>query len=353
MASKPFRWKYALLPPPPCYHASSAAADEFKLLSRSWKLEAAHGSFVCLCKGLVQITGVDFPILRTPRAAVHVTWHKFRHLCRFNMHYDTSGELRQSLKSRPVAESLVQVAITSPDPDFNTDARDYFTRQMRLLESCTSAWPMPDMQTQIDALREAFSADTSRPFELKPSFPYGSPGTNLQPSPSLDVKYPHNNLGRPNSHEHSGPLFHPHPLTPPPISGDHEDQDRPLAAASLTMMANGQQQPMPLVSTSIETDQAAWNPTRIFEYGSEKNKTKVKSSTNKVDSQWTTAFGTPSSMIGANNNQPSEPSPPLYTPASVGSHDLPPLHNAMEQQQYPVQSSMPPLSRIQIGRAHV
>lgn len=219
------------------------------------------------------------------------------------------------------------VAITSPDPDFNTNAKDYFTRHMRLLESCTSAWPMPEMQTQIDALREAFSADTSRPFELKPSFPYGSPGANFHPSPSLDVKYQHNNLSRQTSHEQPGQLqFHSHPLTPP-IAGDHDDQDGPIAAASLTMMDNGQQ-PMSLASTSIETDPIAWNPTRIFD-------------------QWTTAFGTPSSMIGANNNQLPEPSPPLYTPPSIGSHDLPPLHDAMQQQQYPAQSSMPPLSRIQ------
>lgn len=205
---------------------------------------------------------------------------------------------------------------------------------------------MPEMQTQIDALREAFSADTSRPFELKPSFPYGSPGANFHPSPSLDVKYQHNNLSRQTSHEQPGQLqFHSHPLTPP-IAGDHDDQDGPIAAASLTMMDNGQQ-PMSLASTSIETDPIAWNPTRIFEYGSEKSKNKVKSNTNKSDSQWTTAFGTPSSMIGANNNQLPEPSPPLYTPPSIGSHDLPPLHDAMQQQQYPAQSSMPPLSRIQ------
>lgn len=201
------------------------------------------------------------------------------------------------------------------------------------------------MQTQIDALREAFSADTSRPFELKPSFPYGSPGSNLQPSPPLDMKYQHNNLSRQTSHEQSGQIqFHPHPLTPP-ISGEHEDQGRPLTAS--LMMANGQQQPMPLASTSIETDQATWNPTRIFEYASEKTKNKVKSNTNESDSQWTAAFGTSSSMLGATNHQLSEPSPPLYTPTSVGSHDLPPLHDAMQRQQYAVQSSMPPLSRIQ------
>ncbi|EFR01979.1 hypothetical protein MGYG_04981 [Nannizzia gypsea CBS 118893] len=52
------------------------------------------------------------------------------------------------------------VAITSPDPEFNKDSRSYFTRHMR---------------SQLAALRLAFSADTNKPFELKPTFPYGSP----------------------------------------------------------------------------------------------------------------------------------------------------------------------------------
>ncbi|KAL2158032.1 hypothetical protein VTH06DRAFT_4842 [Thermothelomyces fergusii] len=75
------------------------------------------------------------------------------------------------------------VAITSPDPDLNSEARDYFTRHMRILERCMSAWPMPDMQRQIDSVREAFSADIRKPFVLKPTFPYGSPHSATHPSP--------------------------------------------------------------------------------------------------------------------------------------------------------------------------
>ncbi|PYH99553.1 C6 finger domain protein [Aspergillus ellipticus CBS 707.79] len=81
------------------------------------------------------------------------------------------------------------VAITSPDPNFHTDAREYFTRHMRILERCSSAWPMPELQAQIDSLRFAFSADVSRPFELKPTFPYGSPSEPYHPSPPLDSHY--------------------------------------------------------------------------------------------------------------------------------------------------------------------
>lgn len=221
---------------------------------------------------------------------------------------------------------------------------------MRILESCTLAWPMQDMQNQIDALREAFSADINRPFELKQSFPYGSPGGKIQPSPPLDVKYQHAIISHQESHEPTTQQvqYHPHhqPMTPP-ISAGHNDHDRPLGPSS-AMMTSCQQPPISMTSNPVETDQTAWNPTPIFEYGSNKHdKNKVKSTTNKSNSQWNTAFETPSSILDANNNSLAQTSPPLYTSLSVGSTDLPPLHDNMQQQQYPATSSMAPLSRIQ------
>lgn len=212
---------------------------------------------------------------------------------------------------------------------------------MRILESCTTAWPMPEMQSRIDALREAFSADTSRPFELKSSFPYGSPLLNMQSSPPLDVKYQHQGLSGQVSREQTTQVqYHPQPLTPP-IAGDHEDRGRPMSADSLRITGNGQQ----LSSASIETDQAAWNPTPIFEYGPEEQKHKVKLNTNKLNSQWTTAFEIPSSIMNVSNNLP-QSSSALYTPTTLGAHDLPPLHDAM-QQHYSASLSMAPLSRMQ------
>ncbi len=215
---------------------------------------------------------------------------------------------------------------------------------MRILERCTAAWPMPEMRTQIDALREAFSADISRPFELKPNFPYGSPSPDLQSRPPFDLSYHHDALSRQASHEQiAQEQYRPRPLTPP-MSGQHElDQDRPLADASLPMIPNGEQQPMPLCSDSIETDPAGWNPSRIIEYGSED--AKVKSSTNESNSQWNAAFG-----IDARTVTVPQPSPPLYTPSSIGSHDLSPLHDTIQQQQgqhYPVRSSITPISQPQ------
>ena len=54
---------------------------------------------------------------------------------------------------------------------------------MRILEECISAWPMPETEAQINGLRQAFSVDVNKPFELKPSFPLGTPSDSYHPSP--------------------------------------------------------------------------------------------------------------------------------------------------------------------------
>jgi hypothetical protein len=63
--------------------------------------------------------------------------------------------------------------MTSPDPDLNSDAHDYFVRHMSILERCMSFYPMSEIQSKIDAFRDAFSADIRRPFVLNPSFVQG------------------------------------------------------------------------------------------------------------------------------------------------------------------------------------
>ncbi|KAI8215729.1 Activator of stress protein 1 [Colletotrichum sp. SAR 10_77] len=172
------------------------------------------------------------------------------------------------------------VAVVSPDPDLNTDAREYFTRHMRVLEKVMSVWPMQDLQKQVDALREAFSADTRKQFVLKPSFPYGSPQSSNHSSPprgyrpgmartgSLDHQLDTQNL------QHSQVSYTSHPITPPISAGPVDTKSDSPAIQSLVMMANqgsqapGMPQTMPLASAP------AWNPAKIFE-------------------QWNTSFGTP------------------------------------------------------------
>ncbi|KAK0729018.1 hypothetical protein B0T21DRAFT_349950 [Apiosordaria backusii] len=157
------------------------------------------------------------------------------------------------------------VALTSPDPDLNSEAREYFTRHMRILEKCMSSWPMPDMQRQIDSVREAFSADVRKAFVLKPSFPYGSPHSNSHPSPPgrlLDTQVPHSQVS------------YSLPITPISVGPLDSKNDSP-GVQSLGMMPSGHGTQAPAVPQTLPLAEApAWNPSRIFD-------------------QWNTSFGTP------------------------------------------------------------
>ena len=139
---------------------------------------------------------------------------------------------------------------------------------MRILENCTSAWPMPEMQTQIDALREAFSADTSRPFELKSSFPFASPSSSgLQPSPPLDNGGPLPALTRYDSHNQVNQVpYHAQPITPPVSAGFEMPKDTMLPPSSMSMMTSGQQQQTSMQTPTIANTQVEWNPAPIFKY---------------------------------------------------------------------------------------
>lgn len=172
----------------------------------------------------------------------------------------------QSLTSR-------QVAITSPDPELNTDARDYFERHMRILEQCMEAWPEPEMQMQVNQLREAFSADVNRPFELKRGFPFESPSPSvggLQPSPPIDKNIQHPMLTRHESLGHQSRMqqYHAAPMTPPISSvglSFEDSKDGLFLSDSMQMMSSGQQPAMPLQTTPMSIGQE-WNPTPIFAY---------------------------------------------------------------------------------------
>ncbi|KAF2970113.1 hypothetical protein GQX73_g3456 [Xylaria multiplex] len=171
------------------------------------------------------------------------------------------------------------VALTSPDPEINTDARDYFTRHMRILEKTMPSWPLPEMVKQIDAVREAFSADTRKPFVLKPSFPYGSPhpSTHSSPPRAASFKPPmlRTNSLDPNMDVHSGPHPHVsyHPITPISVGSGDGKSDSP-SIQSLSMLGVGQSTQPPLPHTLPLADPPAWNPSRIFD-------------------QWNSTFGTP------------------------------------------------------------
>ncbi|RAL60471.1 hypothetical protein DID88_000246 [Monilinia fructigena] len=174
------------------------------------------------------------------------------------------------------------VAITSPDPDLNSDAREYFTRHMRILEKCTSSWPMPDMQQQIESLRLAFSADVRKPFVLKPSFPYGSPAAPANTSPAR---------GSVQQYRQGSTSMESQGL------GHQNAQQQ-----SLVMMATGQRGSVPITSGVPMTDHASWNPSRIFD-------------------QWNSTFGA----------QELPTLPEIQIPPNVS---LPPGSQPMPPQQY-------------------
>ena len=163
-------------------------------------------------------------------------------------------------------------AITVPDPAYNADAKEYFTRHMRILESCMAVNPMDDTRAQIESLREAFSADVRKPFELKPSFPYGSPIASFAPSPPADVSHFRDPIAVPQSS--SAHTAAPAPasahfdftsLTPPISAGLDDVKDGPLAVtSSMPMMPSTGQDSFS--GGHLEDECVSWNPTRLFQY---------------------------------------------------------------------------------------
>ena len=153
-------------------------------------------------------------------------------------------------------------AITIPDPEYNTDAKEYFTRHMRVLESCVAVNPMDDMQAQIESLREAFSANVHKPFELKPSFPYGSPIAPYAPSPPADTSHFDPVVPPSAGIEHSG-QFSFNPLTPPISAGLEGTKEEVLATEKVPMMPDAGQDCFS--GGHIEDESVNWNPTRLFQ----------------------------------------------------------------------------------------
>ena len=83
---------------------------------------------------------------------------------------------------RNLTDKILQATITSPDPATNSRARKFFTRHMRILEQCATS-ASPEVQVQISSLREAFSQDISRAFELKQNLGLRSPSMEHQLTP--------------------------------------------------------------------------------------------------------------------------------------------------------------------------
>lgn len=140
---------------------------------------------------------------------------------------------------------------------------------MRIMEQVMEMWPMPELQSQINTVREAFSADTRKPFVLKPSFPYGSPHQSTRSSP------PHATQMYENAVTRSGSLdqhldarnnmgYMNHPITPPMSTGPLGSKNDSPAIQTIDLMPQGGQNAAMHQSMGLQ-GQPVWNPSRIFE----------------------------------------------------------------------------------------
>lgn len=131
----------------------------------------------------------------------------------------------------------------------------YFTRHMRLLEKCAPLWPLQAVQAQISNLRQAFSADVNRAFELRANFPYGSPSESYHPTPPPFDSY------NPSAYQASA-SGQQNPITPPASAQDMKTDSSP--------QTYGLVQTHPHISNSLRAmnapvvDEHNWNPTRIM-----------------------------------------------------------------------------------------
>jgi len=222
---------------------------------------------------------------------------------------------------------------------------------MRILEQCITAWPMRDLQVQVQSLREAFSADINKAFQLKPSFPFASPSSKLATSPSSDGHYHDSQLLPQDGSDLKPQMGYQQPITPP-ISAV---EGRPMMG---NPSANPPPNPPTINTTQLGDDaMAQWNPSRLFEYGAKSLKLDTllarKMAANRKKSQWNMAFGTPASTVSSSNQLgPNSPSA-MYSPtaSTVGSaHDMShagdPL-SGQSPQHFSVTSNMPSTAQMQ------
>ncbi|EMC94999.1 hypothetical protein BAUCODRAFT_521363 [Baudoinia panamericana UAMH 10762] len=234
-------------------------------------------------------------------------------------------------------------AITSPDPALYEQARMYFPRHMRILEQCIPS-ASSDMQAQINALREAFSQDTSKPFELKPSLALRSPGAEeRRTSPELrqaqavhhSASWPqlqdsaHSNTASPTS-DYMRPFEHipgrgvtSQPANPAMnfMTGGYQVPTDAAFTAPQQQVTSAPQTGYALepVVSNEQPASAVWDPSGIFQ-------------------QWNTAFGAPAQT----SPQAAHLINPRMSPTSNGPthYPAPTSHPAAMYPANPLSSSM-------------
>lgn len=136
---------------------------------------------------------------------------------------------------------------------------------MRLLEACASSWLMPEMEKQILALREAFSADITKPFELKADFarsPYISDGSSSPVSTQITATTPPIELSA--QPQQSGSY-----INHPPMASFMDAQDYPTPDSTNLGVGMEQGQYYPDLQHQgnelLFSNEIGWNPAPIFQ----------------------------------------------------------------------------------------
>ncbi|KAF3920885.1 hypothetical protein ABW21_db0206281 [Orbilia brochopaga] len=168
-----------------------------------------------------------------------------------------------------LTEAVLEVAATCPDPEFNSDAREYFSRAMRILEICIDESASMETKAQIEALRAAFSEDVSQPFVLNANFPFYSTPSDPRTSPTPSGgSYSPIEVTRspPLSSTLSAPISQSR-LTISPPGSEQGDSPNP----HMVMMSQPQLQPSQIAQTiprkaHHHPPDAGWNPQRIFDH---------------------------------------------------------------------------------------
>lgn len=196
---------------------------------------------------------------------------------------------------------------------------------MRVLERCISEWPMPEVEAQIHGLRAAFSADLTKPFDLKPTFPYGTPSEHSKsPEERRSSESRHLFQNSQEQHFYQQSMQHsPYIPTPPVSAGTTTQAQTPQFRHDYNGDQTGQQYHHQIPPTgdthNVITPTEQWNPTPIID-------------------QFNAAFAIPQSALAPPPPSTYNSSPPVNLPQQS-------LHLHMQNQQFlPSPSSAGPYS---------
>jgi len=129
---------------------------------------------------------------------------------------------------------------------------------MRILEQCSSAWPVLEIQAQIDSLRQAFSADMGKPFELRADYRRVA-SNNDEPSPRSDPGYTPESDYTQSTHVGM-------PITPPAVAMNHVPRRTDSVATQASIMTqSGRDRHNSIIEEMQMAQQPSfWNPIPII-----------------------------------------------------------------------------------------